>query len=350
QRLLAENQQFLPLGTSLKNWLTFPWRLLMPSGGGGAQFVGPLILSFMPLSLPALAREGAPRFWAGTALVYLGLGLCFSHMLRFVMLAFVLLLMAWTVWAARAKGPWEKSVTVWGLLGALLAPPYFLAISARYFDGIGFLTGAESRVQYLERMVRNPYEDLARWTDTHLPSNARLLLVGDTRGLYYQRDFLANSAFEEPFLAAIARTSASPAQMAEKVRRLGVTDAVVNIPEGIRLGEDYHLYRLSPVQWARLNRYLALYWKPLYFNHFHAVYEIEDEPQKSPGPSVAPMNPFSFFAQPAYDFSRAAQAKRGSAVLAAVRAETALFPEDPFWVQKRAWAEKAFGVRSKKRG
>jgi Dolichyl-phosphate-mannose-protein mannosyltransferase len=341
ERLLYENRQFLALGMDLKNWIVFPWRLLMP-GDGTAQFAGPLVLAFLPLCLPLFSKKGEPRFWAATALVYLGLGLCLSHMLRFVLPAFVLLLMAWAGWAAEKKGVWEKSIAGWGLAAALLGLPYFLGTSARYFDGFGVWTGSETRSQYLGRMVQNPYEDLVEWTDAHLPADARLLIAGDTRGLYYRRDFLANSAFDEPTLAQITRSSATPEAIAEKVNRLGVTDAVVNIPEGIRISEDYHLYELTPEEWGRLNRYLALYWKPLYFNQFRAVYAIEPSPKAGSLSALPRVNPFSFFALPAYDFSRAVQARNGPGALAAARAEAALFPGDPFWSRKVAWAKNAF--------
>ncbi len=334
-RLLYENQQFLALGPDLKNWVTFPWRLLMPGSGGNGQFMGPLILAFLPLCLPLLFKKGEPRFWAATALVYLGIGLCLSHMLRFVLPAFALLFMAWAGWAAREKGFFEKSVAIWGLAAALLGLPYFLDTSARYFDGWGVWTGLETRSQYLARMVQNPYEDLVEWTDAHLAPDARVLLVGDTRGLYYRRDFLANSAFDEPALEMIARTSATPGEIAEKVKRLGVSDAVVNIPEGIRISEDYHLYELTPQEWDRLNRYLALYWKPLYFNHFRAVYAVEAKPAPAGSSVLGPLNPFSFFAPPAYDFSRAMEAGNLPAALAAANAQTVLFPGDPFWAGKK---------------
>ncbi len=335
-RLLYENQQFLALGPDFKNWITFPWRLLMPGAGGNGQFTGPLILVFLPLCLPLFLKKGEPRFWAAVALVYLGLGLCLSHMLRFVLPAFALLLMAWAGWAARDKVFFEKSVAVWGLAAALLGLPYFLDTSARYFDGLGVWTGLETRSQYLARMVQNPYEDLVEWTDAHLPSDARILLVGDARGIYYRRDFMANSAFDEPTLETIVRTSATPEEIAEKVKRLGVNDAVVNIPEGMRVSEDYHLYELTPAEWGRLNRYLALYWKPLYFNRFRAVYAIEAEPVKTPSDALAPLNPFSFFAPNAYDFSRAMEAGNLPAALEAARAQAVLFPGDAFWSEKKA--------------
>jgi hypothetical protein len=340
ERLLYENQQFLALGWDFKNWITFPWRLLMPGAGGNGQFTGPLVLAFLPLCLPLVFKKGEPRFWAVVALVYGGLGLCLSHMLRFILPAFALLLMAWAGWAAREKGFFEKSVAAWGLAAALLGLPYFLDTSVRYFDGWGVWTGLETRSGYLTRMVQNPYEDLVEWTDAHLFSDARILLVGESRGLYFRRDFLANSAFDAPTLETIVQNSKTPDEVAEKVKRLGVSDAVVNIPEGIRISQDYHLYELTPEEWGRLNRYLALYWKPLYFNQFRAVYAIAGEPTKTPSASLQPLNPFSFFAPAAYDFSQAMEAGNSPAALAAARTQAVLFPGDAFWSGKKALLEK----------
>jgi hypothetical protein len=191
-------------------------------------------------------------------------------------------------------------------------------------------------------MTQNPYEDLVEWTDQNLPADARLLVVGDARGLYYRRPFLANSVFEDPVLEKAVRESSTPDEVAEWIQRLGLTDAVVNIPEGIRVSQDYHLYDMTPAEWERLNAYLADYWRPLYFKDFRAVYEI-----LPPGSALRPaspkailpnpyvVNPFSFFAPPAYDFSAALRSQNLSAAQEAVQKELQLFPREAYWWEKK---------------
>jgi hypothetical protein len=341
-RLLYENQQFLSLGPDLKSWLTFPWRLLGP--GANAQFAGPLAVAFAPLSFLSLRQKGEARFLTAAAFLFLALGLCLSHMLRFVMPAFVILFMAWAVGAAREKGIWIQLTAGLALAAAMLSLPYFLDTAARYFNGFGLITGAETQDQYLRRMVQNPYQDLADWTGDHLPAAARILIAGDTRGLYYQRDFLANSAFDEPYLEQIAKSSADPSEMAEKIKRLGLTHAAVNIHEGFRLSPDYHLYELTAPQWKRLNLYLALYWKPLYFNGSGGVYEIEPRPQKPAPPALFPLNPFSFFTSGAHDFAEGLASRDWPAALSAALAQQALFPGDSFWHQRVLGVKREMGL------
>ena len=336
-RLLYENRQFLSWGHGPMDWLSFPWRLLMPSGAAGqSQFAGPLLLAFLPLSFWAWRRGGAARFLILASFFFLVFGLCLSHMLRFVMPAFVLAFMAWGLGMESAPSFWRQAARALSLAAALLALPYFLDTASRYFDGLTYLTGGESRDHYLGRMVQNPYEDLVEWTDENLPTRARLLLVGDARGLYWRRDFLANSAFDEPFLAVIARTSATPAQMAERVRRLGVDDAVANIPEGMRTAQDYRSYgALTDADWRRLGDYVALYWRPIYSKGFQAVYAIGDEPAAQ---AQGFLNPFSFFTPQAYDYGRAMAQGDGSAARAAALAQESLFPQDAFWKTRAQWA------------
>jgi hypothetical protein len=341
-RLLYENQQFLKLGPDFKSWLTFPWRLLGP--GANAQFAGPLAVAFVPLSLFSLRQKGDARFFTVAAFLFLALGLCLSHMLRFVMPAFVVLFMAWAVGAAKQKGIWNQLTAGLALAAALFTFPYFLDTAARYFNGFGLITGAETQDQYLRRMVQNPYQDLVDWTGDHLPADARILIAGDTRGLYYQRDFLANSAFDEPFLEQITKLSVSPGEMAEKIKRLGLTHAVVNTNEGFRLSPDYHLYEMTAAQWKQLNLYLALYWRPLTISGSQGVYEIEAEPQKPAPPALFPVNPFSFFTAGAHDFAKALASNEWPAALSAALAQQALFPGDSFWNQKVLWVKKQIAL------
>ncbi|HET9869857.1 MAG TPA: hypothetical protein VFR02_05115, partial [bacterium] len=272
------------------------------------------------------------------ALLLLALGLCLSHMLRFVMPAFPLLFMAWAAWAWERGGVWPRFLAGAGLASALLCLPSLLAVSARYFDGAGVWTGAETRERYLQRMVQDPYEDLALWTAAHLPPDARILLVGDARGLYWRRDFLANSVFDEPALARIARQSAGPAQMAERVRRSGITAAAVNLPEGVRTAEDYQSYgEMTGADWKRLDRYLALYWTPLVSDGRSGVWAVRDVPRTGGATAV---DPFSFFTPRAYDLSRALAGGDIPRAIGDARAQAALFPGGTFWDAQLASLEK----------
>jgi hypothetical protein len=339
--LLNDNQEFVSWGSDFKSWVTFPWRLLMP-GNEPSQFVGPLVMVLFPLLLVVRFKSPSRQFWGLTAVFSIILGLCVSHLLRFIMPAFLLFFLLSATLLEKKNSPWGRSVILLALFSSVLCLPFFLNASAQYYDEAGIWLGLETRSQYLGRMVQNPYQDLVEWTDQNLPPNAHLLIAGDTRGLYYRRPFLANSVFDEPILEKVVRESADADEVAERVRRLGLNYAVVNIPEGIRVSQDYHLYDMTPAEWERLNTYLAEYWCPIYFKDFRAVYEI-----LPPGSALSPsspktisqnpyvVNPFSFFATPAYDFSAALRSRNLPAAQEAVQKELQLFPQEAYWWEKK---------------
>ena len=196
-RLLGENRQFLPMDHGLMSYLTLPWRLTMPQEGE-TQFLGPLILAFLPLLAFLKLPDGRWKRLAWLTGLYLVLGLCSTHMLRFLMPGFLMLFMLVGKAVAQSGGAVKK--TAWAALGlsAVLNMGSYALLSARYFDGMGVWSGRENREEYLDRKMIYSYEPLARWCG-NLPSDSSILVVGDARGQYYPRPFLANSALTCPF-------------------------------------------------------------------------------------------------------------------------------------------------------
>ncbi|HEY5037489.1 MAG TPA: glycosyltransferase family 39 protein, partial [bacterium] len=89
ERLLHENQQFLPMDHGLLSILTLPWRFSIP-GAGDDQFIGPLLLAFLPLFFLLRFKNPSLKFLGRTLFLSFLLGLTLSHMLRFSIPAFVL--------------------------------------------------------------------------------------------------------------------------------------------------------------------------------------------------------------------------------------------------------------------
>ncbi len=341
ERLLGENRQFLPMDHGLWSVLTLPWRLTLPQWGDG-QFIGPLLLAFLPVFLVLRPSNGSLRFLAKTMALSFLLGLGLSHMLRFSMPAFVLALMVLSaLLAADKRKGWGMIWVVSVAACAVLCFGKYVDLSAGYYDGAGIWSGKEGRESYLDRKLLNSYEPLARWTGDHLPAEAELLIVGDARGVYYRRPYYANSAFDAPFLAEAARREKGPEGILRRLRELGVTYLAVNIPEGLRTSKDYRQYELRPEEWKRLNEFLAGGLEPVYWKDFLAVYRIRPRLSATPGPYVA--NPFSFFCPAAYDFindfetGNYPRAEEESGEL------LGLFPKEAYWWEKRALLEAARG-------
>ncbi len=331
QRLLHENQQFLPMDQGLMSFIDLPWRLTMPQSGDG-QFIGPLLLAFLPVLFFTRTQNKSIGFLVKTMLLSFVFGLSLSHMLRFSMPAFVLAFMILTLALTAEKNDWLK--ILWGgalVFSGLLFFVYYLGLSARFFNGMGIWTGRETAEGYLNRQMLNSYEPIVVWTDQNLPADARLLIVGDARGLYYRRTFYANSVFDEPFFAAAARGEKDAEGIWTRLHQMGITHVVFNIPEGERVSSEYHHYDLSLPEWKKLNDFVRSGLEPLYWKDFLAVYKVKNTLNPASNNIV---NPFSFFSEPAHAFIESFQTGRFFKAEQALNEELVLFPGENYWVEK----------------
>ncbi len=338
QGLLGENQQFLPMGQGWWSVLTLPWRLSIPQAGD-KQWLGPLFLGFSP-ALPALAlgKGKSTKFLSLTAVLTVASGLCFSHMLRFWMPGFALALLLFsTIFFAEKEAAWGRLWASAVLGSAVLCFGSFLDLSAVYFDGAGLWSGRESREAYLNRMLPDSYEPLAQWTAENLPADARLLIVGDARGVYYGRPFEAQSVFDEPVLSQSARLAKDPSGILKRLRQMGITHLVVNIPEGMRVST--YQYDLNPLEWKKLDDFVRRGLKLLYWKNFQAVYEVEGGIGPSSGaPAV---DPLSFFTPQAREFNRDIEARNYLGAQKALKEQLTLLPDDGYWQNEKSLLDKA---------
>lgn len=338
-RLLSENRQFLPMDHGFWSFLTLPWRLSMPGAGDG-QWIGPLFLAFLPALFFLGMKNAATRFFTKVTLFSFVLGLTLSHMLRFSLPAFALSLLLFSAvfFGQEGKG-WKALWTASVLACAVLFFGDYLNLSATYYDGSGIWRGLETREEYLDRKMQNSYEPLVLWTNENLPKDSRLLIVGDSRGVYYERPYLAQSAFDEPFFARAARSAKNAGEIQEQLRQLGVTHVVFNLPEGLRVSKEYHQYELRPEEWRRLDDFFERGLKPVYFRNFQGVYEVEN--QLRPAETREPLDPFSFLAPQAYDFFLDSKSENFKQAGKELDELTALFPRDPYWLSQKLDLTKA---------
>jgi hypothetical protein len=81
--------------------------------------------------------------------------------------------------------------------------------------------------------------DAARFVREHLPQDARLLFIGETRPYYFGRDALSPTAYDLHPLSDWVRESASAAELRTRLEREGMTHVVLNLHEFARLNRSY---------------------------------------------------------------------------------------------------------------
>ena len=120
-----------------------------------------------------------------------------------------------------------------------------------------------------------PTMHAARFVNTRLPVDARLLFLGDTATYYYRRDFVAPSAFDVHPLQGIATPEKKPKEILRELRALGFTHVLVNWPEWRRLGDTYYRTLWPNDHRIAVERFLAEL-PVLYRDGVAAIYALEE--------------------------------------------------------------------------
>ena len=122
-----------------------------------------------------------------------------------------------------------------------------------------------------------PTLDAARFVNTRLPEDARLLFLGDTATYYYHRDFVAPSAFDVHPLQGIVTPEKKPREILRELRALGFTHVLINWPEWRRLGNTYYRNRWAKEDRIAVERFLTML-PVVYRDGVAVIYTLEVSP------------------------------------------------------------------------
>ncbi len=337
ETLLTEQQGRIVHGWQ---WLILPWKAIM-ANPDGFSFSGPLALAFVPFLFLFRFRHPALKFLSPVTLLFFLSGFLVTHILRFLGTGFILLyILLGAVLGGGNRPPWGKALAWAGSLTALFCFSYLSAISARYSGCAGVWSGRQTRAEYLVNQSKiTPYFSMAQWIGDHTPPDARLLIVGDARGLYYDRPFLSNTVFDEQELARISREERDGVGIARRLKEMGIDYLAVNGPEGIRVSADYHHYDLTPQEWQRLDDFIQKNSEIVYQQNYQAVYHLL--PAAKAGRPVEVFDLVLFFSKPASEFIKNAQARQWQKAGENLGEALKLYPFSGFWKAQQAQFEKA---------
>ena len=137
-------------------------------------------------------------------------------------------------------------------LGGLAA--YNLSGMSEYWQA---LKSPADAAQYLaeERSgYPNPPYAAFQWANTHLPPKAKVLLIGDERPFYLERNRLSASLYVRQPLLFFIETSSSSTELYQKFLREGITHVLINKEEYLRTHDPLTLS-------AAKTRLLDSFWK-----------------------------------------------------------------------------------------
>jgi 4-amino-4-deoxy-L-arabinose transferase-like glycosyltransferase len=274
------------------DYLRHPWSLTF-SKLGDETFVGPLFFLGLPFILFfAYSAEFATlRLLFILAWAYWSLS---STDTRYFLPSLPLATVLWAEAVEKGLRGWMKRPVF--ILCALVfcADLYWIQVTS-YVYGLGEASsGLISKSAYLRRenaAYSNPSAAAMEFVNGNLKPDARILLLGESRGFHCERRFVASSFFDRSPLVEWLKESRSPGELRERLGREGITHFLINGPELARL-KDAGRWAFEPEEAKRLLDFWSASVREVYSDAGSgcAVYEIIDAPLPL-GNAPAPGNP-----------------------------------------------------------
>ena len=133
--------------------------------------------------------------------------------------------------------------------------------------------GIESKQEYLaKKLVYSPYPAF-EFINNNLKDSDKILFLGEQRGFYCNKPYIATNAFAQNPFVTWADESADSRGLVTRLKQEQITHILYNKPEGERL-RGYNIFNFTPqgeINWKRLLEYL----KPVYADKNVCVYKIE---------------------------------------------------------------------------
>ncbi|MGE5236848.1 MAG: hypothetical protein ACM3O7_10910 [Acidobacteriota bacterium] len=105
------------------------------------------------------------------------------------------------------------------------------------------------------------YWPAVRFVNRELPAHAKLLLVGESRSLYLDRDVVVEDPGRTPLLVELAAAVGSPSEIGARLRSMGITHLLINWQESRRIaaydGRGQYFAPLDPAAAERLRGFLT---------------------------------------------------------------------------------------------
>ena len=224
---------------------TSPWKATMAVYGAGGK-IGIIFLLCLPWAI--LIKKDDDEIWHLMILIgcmWSAWVLVLPWMLRFVFPIFPLLsiLSAYILWRLPFSTK-AKRWSMYGLYGALIYHfLLFVGETTTILHPYSYLFSNQTTENFLIRHGVT-YYPIAQWINQNLPQNAKLLIEGELRGYYYERDYLQHVAVEgvEPekiILSNLIKQSEDIKELLQKLQQLEVSHLLINTPEMQRLAQNY---------------------------------------------------------------------------------------------------------------
>jgi hypothetical protein len=284
-----------------KELLLQPWTASVGAWPMG-DWPGSVYLMLVPwLFIMRPGRPVARALLAAAAGSYLVWALA-TNLVRFLLPAFSL--MALCAALAVEGGVWPWWLRRIGWLVVFYGGLFNIQVAFRQGAGFGqwqYLMGQVSRADYLKIRRQTyplPYFSAAEFINRDLPPRAKVLVLGESRTYYIERDCIAATVFDRnPFWTA-AEQARDGDDLLSRVRGLGITHVFLSADQLIFRQDSPGILPRETARRAAFRDFWARHLKPLFEDreasgqnmHWLLVYEVVDRLDAGAAPTPNPVS------------------------------------------------------------
>jgi hypothetical protein len=239
----------------------------------------PILFSFLPLLLIGKKAGGSVRrllIAGGLALI---LSLAVSHQLRLGLGALMVCFVGMSLFVGTGlDGAWRKGWKAAALVFVVFNLAVTLRLGLLYYGDMRIWGGQQSREEYLNLCPQTmTYYPLAQDCERYFLPNEKILVAGDSRGLYYPQPVMTNSVFDPQVMAGLARNQSDGDGIALGLREMGVDGLVVLREEGNRLSRSYSHYPMTDAEWGKIDDFIQAHARLMESTPLGAIYRFSPD-------------------------------------------------------------------------
>ena len=270
-----------PRTLNFREILIGPWTSIMDQGSLNS-LVGPLFLVFLPFLFLLFLQPGKNR---ATVILFAYLAAYFvfwrtqSTGWRFFLPALpVFCLLIGASLYQEKMDDMNRRLLKFVIMAVMLGNMALVCAGVEQRNTFAVLSGQQTKEAYLRE--RHPYYPttaypVIEYINQNLPLTAKVLFVGETRGYYCRRDFIANSAFDVPTFQKYYKAANSGAQLAAELKNDGITHILFSEAELYRVQKQYVQYDFNHRDLQILQQFWPDFTKQLYFKNSVGLYLIK---------------------------------------------------------------------------
>lgn len=268
------------MGRRWIDYLMLPWNLTIHGNYGHEYFdniISPFGLIFVPLLLFIKKIDRKIIYLLGYFLSFFVLWASYSQQMRFLLpvLPLISLISAYVIESFPLQGRllqrfYPGILTIILIIIMSITIPHVLGIGNDYgvATNLQVVLGAESKESYLLRTFP-PYATF-KYINENLPQSAKILFIGENRGFYCLRKYVADSVFEASWILKMVKEAKDSEGLLKKLKEMGITHILVN-KVLVSMFYDYEKGKLKIIE-----EFLGKYTELLYSENNVDLFKIKE--------------------------------------------------------------------------